>query len=124
MTDIYDRLEELRHGSTAERIAARIWGDVNNRRGWRQETDGFDESIKHEILDKWIEEINALLVDFTDLLGLTFEVAEQIAKKRGVDYLRVTKKDGTYGLAAADYNEKRLNVWMDNGLISHIAGLG
>lgn len=45
----------------AHKIAAAILIDVKDRRGWRQEWDGFDDDIKVEIFDKWVERIEAKL---------------------------------------------------------------
>ena len=40
-------------GGVAERIRDAILGDVTDRRGWRQEWDGFDEDVREEILSRW-----------------------------------------------------------------------
>jgi hypothetical protein len=59
MTDIFDRLTAMETlGTPAEKIAAKIWRDVTDRRGWRQAADQFDDDIKHEILDQWVQLAN------------------------------------------------------------------
>ena len=37
----------------AARIADALLSDATDRRGWRQEWDGFDKDIKKEIREKW-----------------------------------------------------------------------
>ena len=44
---------------TAEQIALAILYDVTDRRGWRQEWDGFDASIRRDILERWTQIIQA-----------------------------------------------------------------
>lgn len=50
----YARLLAMRGGLHAEQIAAAIWDDVTDRRGWRQAADQFDYATKNEILDAWL----------------------------------------------------------------------
>jgi hypothetical protein len=57
--DPYERLDRMRGGSREEQIVAAIWADVTDRRGWRQEADQFEDRIKHEILDRWVEIVRA-----------------------------------------------------------------
>lgn len=39
----------------ARKIADAILQDVTDRRGWRQEWEGFDEDIQKEIKDTWVQ---------------------------------------------------------------------
>jgi hypothetical protein len=51
----YDRLNAMKRSKDfAERIVERIWSDVTDRRGWRQEADLFDDEVKMQILDAWV----------------------------------------------------------------------
>jgi hypothetical protein len=51
----YDR------GKIARKIMRNILADVTDRRGWRQEWDGFDDDIKREIRREWLKIILAAL---------------------------------------------------------------
>lgn len=52
----YDRLSPMeRSKDPAERIVYRLWMDVTDRRGWRQEADMMDDEIKIEILEAWLK---------------------------------------------------------------------
>lgn len=42
----------------AKKIAQAILADVTDRRGWRQEWDGFDDDIQDEIVNTWIRIID------------------------------------------------------------------
>ena len=42
----------------AERIAKKVLENITDRRGWRQEWDGFDAEIKEEIETSLTEEID------------------------------------------------------------------
>lgn len=51
-----DRLQPMeKSDDPADRIVYRIWSDVTGRRGWRQESEQFDDEIKMQILDRWLE---------------------------------------------------------------------
>ena len=41
--------------SPVDRVVAAILGDVTDRRGWRQEWDGFDTDTQDEIVAEWRE---------------------------------------------------------------------
>ena len=45
----------------AQAIAFEILADVTDRRGWRQEWDGFGQDIQEEIIKTWIEKIQGEL---------------------------------------------------------------
>lgn len=59
-----------------------------------------------------------------DIIGKTVEEAEEILKPYGIKTVRVTKQNGQYGLATADYRLNRVNVWVDQGKIVHVTGVG
>lgn len=46
--------EEECVSSLAERIRDAILGDVTDRRGWRQEWDGFDNDTQEQIAAEWV----------------------------------------------------------------------
>jgi hypothetical protein len=58
--DPYDKLEQMRSGDVAEKIAA-IWDDATDRKGVKHELQGCDEDIQIEIMDTWIELVRGLL---------------------------------------------------------------
>lgn len=47
--------------SKAQEIAFEILSDVTDRSGWENEWDGFDSDIKEEIIETWVEKIQAVL---------------------------------------------------------------
>ena len=54
--DFYARVEAMSGSAqAADRLAAELWRDVTGRRGWRQEADQFDDAVKHEIIDAWLD---------------------------------------------------------------------
>jgi hypothetical protein len=56
MGDPYERIAEMSESEDkAERLVASLWRDVTDRRGWRQAADQFDDAIKHDIIDRWLE---------------------------------------------------------------------
>lgn len=61
---------------------------------------------------------------FQELIGLTVEEAEELLKPKGIKTVRVTKNNGQHGLATADYRMNRINVWVDQGKIVHVTGVG
>lgn len=62
MADVYALVAGLRQSADpADRIVAAIWDDVMDRRGWRQEHDGFDSEIKVEIVETWREKVRGIL---------------------------------------------------------------
>ena len=44
---------DLNPEDDADRRVMLILQDLTNRRGWRQEWDGFDDDIKVEIIEEW-----------------------------------------------------------------------
>jgi hypothetical protein len=48
-------------GKLAKRIRDKILADVTDRRGWRQEWDGFGDDIQSEIRVAWLAIIKAEL---------------------------------------------------------------
>jgi hypothetical protein len=47
--------------TTAERIRDAILDDVTDRRGWRQEWEGFDDDVQEEVKQSWLDTIESIL---------------------------------------------------------------
>lgn len=56
----YNRTDKNVVPTLAEEIAFAILGDVTNRKGWENEWDEFDAEIQEEILQEWVDRIEAI----------------------------------------------------------------
>ena len=55
MDEYHDYILNKKPVSKEKQIAFSIMEDVTDRRGWRQEWDQFDDDIKEEIFQRWID---------------------------------------------------------------------
>lgn len=64
---LYEEPKKDAQLNLAERIADDLLKDATDRRGWRQEWDGFDKDVKAEIRKKWTDIVSSVLI--ADYLG-------------------------------------------------------
>ena len=61
-TCVYTMIDEMKKSDDpVDKVVAAIWADVTDRRGWRQEHDGFDPDIQVEIVETWREKVAEIL---------------------------------------------------------------
>ena len=65
--------------------------------------------------------------DWSFLLGMTLEEAKAAAAEQGY-CIRITRKNGNYGVITADYRTDRINVHVEtrdgNVFVTHVTGAG
>lgn len=58
----YEYKEKLEQSKDpVDNAVAKLWADVTDRSGWRQEADMFDEDFCIEIMEKWAEIIRGCM---------------------------------------------------------------
>jgi hypothetical protein len=62
--------------------------------------------------------------DYSAMVGMTLEQAQNHAISLGLRTVRVTSYNGQPMLGTADFRLDRLNVGVDNDLVTSVGGLG
>jgi len=63
MDQYYDYIGGNTNYPKSRVIIFKLLDDVTDRRGWRQEWDGFDDDIQIEILETWLDIVEGVLHD-------------------------------------------------------------
>lgn len=66
---------------------------------------------------------NQKYLDDLDVIGLEESKARKYCSKNGW-HMRVVKRDGNYTVCTRDYRTDRLNVIVENDVVSDIQGVG
>lgn len=71
-----------------------------------------------------VEPNTDVALDASSVVGLPVSEAAEALRYKGIFCVRVTREDGRYGLISADYRLDRLNVVVDDGIITEVRGIG